>query len=146
MRSRMAIFGHPMHPIMIHLPLGGLLAVFATDLAFVFTQDPFWARAGLWLAGVGALGGWGAGLVGFGDLVLVPGIRKQILGWCHAIIAVMLLSLASLNWLMRFDDPIAWLWPWGLYVSALTAGLVVLAGMLGGTMVYSLGAGVHADS
>lgn len=146
MQSRMAIAGHPLHPVMIHLPLASLVFLLGTDLAFVFTGDAFWARVSLWFAGVGALGGWGAGLVGFGDLVLVSGIRKLITGWCHAIVAVMLLSLASLNWLMRFDDPVAWLLPWGVWVSAVTMGLLVVAGVLGGNLVYGHGAGVHRAS
>lgn len=56
--SHMAIRGHPLHPMLIHFPVAALLGLVATDLAYLFSGDYFWARASLWLAGVGALGGW----------------------------------------------------------------------------------------
>lgn len=144
--SRMSIAGHPIHPMLIHLPMAFLLGLVATDLAFIFTDDPFWARASLWLAGVGAFGGWFAGLVGLADLILVAGIRRLITGWCHAIVAVMLLSIATFNWLMRYGDAGEWLQPWGIFLSALTAALIAATGVLGGQLVYEHGVGVESDS
>lgn len=144
--SRMAIAGHPLHPMMIHFPVAALLALLASDIAFIFTSDPFWARASLWLAGVGAFGGWGAGAIGFIDLATVAGIRRLITGWCHAIVAVMLLSLATFNWLMRYGDATEFLQPWGVVASALTAALIAVAGFLGGQLVYEHGVGVETES
>jgi len=140
--SRMSIRGHPIHPMLIHFPVAALLMLLATDVAWVITEDFFWARAGLWLAGVGAAGGWVSGLVGLIDLVTVPRIRRLVTAWCHSVIAVMLLSLASFNWLLRVDDPAEVIVPWGLYVSALTALLIALAGFLGGRLVYEYAVGV----
>ena len=65
-----------------------------TDGAWWWTQDPFWARAGLWLAGVGAAGGWIASVAGLIDLLTVRRIRRLVTAWGHAIVAVMMLSLA----------------------------------------------------
>lgn len=144
--SRMSLFGHPIHPMLIHFPMAALLGLFATDLAFIFIGDPFWARASLWLAGVGAFGGWFAGLVGLVDLVTVAGIRRLITGWCHAIVAVMLLSLATFNWLLRVGDPAEWVQPWGLFISGLTALLIALTGVLGGQLVYEHGVGVDTEA
>lgn len=140
--SRAAIAGHPLHPMMIHLPVAALIGLVATDLAWWATNDPFWARAGLWLAGVGAVGGWGASLFGLVDLVTVRKIRRLITGWSHSIIAVMMLSLASLNWVLRLHGPEENVLPWGLYVSALTAVLVAAASYLGGRLVYEHAVGV----
>src|SRR5690606_28634478 len=95
--SRMSLGGHPIHPMLIHFPVAALMGMVATDLAYLFSGDYFWARAGLWLAGTGALGGWVSGTVGLIDLISVPRIRRLISAWCHATLAVMLLSLASLN-------------------------------------------------
>ncbi len=143
--SRMSIHGHPIHPMLIHFPVAALLMLVATDLAYVYTADFFWARAGLWLAGVGAAFGWLSGLAGLVDLVTVRRIRRLITAWCHAILAVMLLSLASFNWLLRFGEPDAVILPWGLYVSLLTALLIALAGFLGGQLVYEHGVGVDIE-
>ncbi|APX92078.1 hypothetical protein BWR19_03500 [Halomonas sp. 1513] len=143
-KSRASFGGHPLHPVMIHFPVAALMALVASDLAYLLTGDPFWARASLWLAGVGAFGGWIASVAGIIDLVTVKRIRRLITGWCHAIIAVMMLSLASLNWLFRLDDPSDML-PWGLALSLMTAAMIALAGWLGGQLVYEHAVGVDVD-
>ncbi|HWP19402.1 MAG TPA: DUF2231 domain-containing protein [Burkholderiaceae bacterium] len=131
--------------MMIHFPVAALIGLVATDLAFLHSEDPFWARAGLWLAGVGALGGWGASIAGLIDLYTVGRIRRLITASCHAIIAVMMLSIASLNWLLRVGDPGAMVRPWGLYLSLLTAVLIALAAYLGGRLVYEHTVGVDTS-
>lgn len=143
-KSRASLAGHPLHPVMIHFPVAALMALVASDLAFWYTNDPFWARTGLWLAGVGAFGGWIASVAGIIDLVTVKRIRRLITGWSHAIVAVVMLSLASLNWLLRLNDPSA-IMPWGLTVSLVTGGLIALAGWLGGQLVYEHAVGVDVD-
>ena len=143
--SKMAIKGHPLHPVLIHFPVAALMGLVATDIAWWVTGDPFWARSGLWLAGVGAAGGWISGMVGLLDLVLVRSIRRLVTAWCHAIMAVMLLSLASLNWLLRVGDAEAMILPWGLYISLLSAGMIAITGFLGGQLVYEYGVGVDLD-
>jgi len=59
----------------------------------------------------------------------------------------MMLSLASLNWLLRNQgmdrgDGDAM---WGLYLSLLTAVLISLAAFLGGRLVYEHAVGVDLD-
>ncbi|MFC0667775.1 DUF2231 domain-containing protein [Azotobacter chroococcum] len=143
-RSRAALGGHPLHPMMIHFPVAALFGLVASDLGYLLSGDPFWARASLWLAGVGAFGGWLASIAGLVDLFSVRRIRRLITGWCHAILAVMMLSLASLNWLQRYLAAEQIL-PWGLYLSLLTALLIVLAAWLGGRLVYEHAVGVDVE-
>lgn len=143
--SKMTLGGHPIHPMLIHFPVAALMALMATDITYLLSGDYFWARASLWLAGVGALGGWVSGSVGLIDLILVPRIRRLITAWCHATLAVMLLSLASLNWLVRIDDAEALIWPWGIYLSVLTGVLIAITSNLGGKLVYERAVGVDID-
>ena len=131
--------------MMIHFPVAALIGLVGADGAFVYTGDPFWARAGVWLAGVGALGGWGASTAGLVDLLTVGRIRRLITAWGHAIIAVMMLSLATLNWMLRLGDPGALIMPWGLGMSLLTAGFIALAAYLGGRLVYEHAVGVDTS-
>lgn len=143
--SRAAIAGHPLHPMMIHFPVASLFMLVGSDMAYLYTSDEFWARAGLWLAGVGAAAGWGASIAGMIDLFTVRRIRRLMTGWCHAILAVMLLSLASFNWLQRFamTEPLG---PWGLYTSLLTVGFTIATGWLGGLLVYEHAVGVEVET
>ena len=143
--SKMSLGRHPVHPMLIHFPVAALTGLVATDIAYLFSDDYFWARASLWLAGVGALGGWISGTIGLIDLIVVPRIRRLITAWCHATLAVMLLSLASLNWLLRVDNANAYIWPWGLYLSLLTGLLITATGILGGNLVYERAVGVDID-
>jgi uncharacterized membrane protein len=144
--SRAAIAGHPVHPMMIHFPVAALMALVAADAAYVFGGDPFWARAGLWLAGVGALGGWLASVAGLVDLLTVAGVRRLITAWGHAISAVMMLSVATLNWRLRLgENPGLHVMPWGLGLSLFTAAFIALAAYLGGRLVYENAVGVHTD-
>jgi uncharacterized membrane protein len=145
--SLAALGRHPLHPMLIHFPIAALVGLVGADAALWFSGDPFWARAGLWLAGVGAFGGWIAGLVGMIDLLAVARIREKITAWSHALVAVMLLSLASLNWLLRYrgeisvETVVA-----GTGLSLLGAVLIGLAGRLGSRLVYEQAVGVqHPD-
>jgi uncharacterized membrane protein len=141
--SRAAIAGHPLHPMMIHFPVAALIGLVGADGAFIYTADPFWARAATWLAGVGALGGWAASMAGLIDLLTVGAIRRLITAWGHALIAVMMLSLATLNWALRLsEDPGAAIVPWGVALSLLTGAFIALAAYLGGRLVYEHGVGV----
>lgn len=143
-KSRAAIAGHPLHPTLVHFPIACLMLVVGSDALFLYSADMFWARVGLWLAGIGALGGWIASIAGLTDLVAVKQIRDKITGWSHAILAVMMLSLASLNWLWRYLYP-ADLVPWAVGLTLMTAGLIALTGILGGTLVYDDAVGVDID-
>lgn len=140
--SKMSIAGHPIHPMLIHFPVAALLGLIGTDLAYVLTGDFFWARAGIWLVGVGVIGGWVSGTVGLLDLLIVAKIRRLITAWCHAILAVMLLSLATLNWLLRVGQADAAIMPWGLYLSLACGVAIALTSLLGGQLVYDHAIGV----
>lgn len=143
--SRMSLGSHPIHPMLIHFPVAALIGLIAADGAYIATEDFFWARMGLWLSGVGAFGGWISGLVGLVDLVTVARIRRLITAWCHATLAVMLLSLASFNWLLRLSGAGEHVWPWGLYVSLLTGALIAVTSYLGGQLVYERAVGVDIE-
>jgi len=143
--SKMSIGGHPIHPMLIHFPVAALIGLIGTDLAYALTADHFWARAGVWLAGVGTLGGWLSGSIGLLDLLLVPQIRRLITAWCHAVLAVMLLSLASLNWLLRIGAEATAILPWGLYLSLLSGLTIAATSFLGGQLVYDHAIGVDFE-
>ncbi|KTD13238.1 DUF2231 domain-containing protein [Legionella jamestowniensis] len=141
--SRMSIAGHPIHPMLIHFPVAALLGLIATDSAYIYTQDFFWARAGYWLLLTGVIGGAISSLIGLIDLLTVSRIRRLVTAWCHAIFAVTMLSVASLNYLLRIPDPAASIFPAGIYLSLLTAFLIFLTSIMGGQLVYEYGVGVE---
>ena len=134
---------HPLHPMVVTFPIAFLMAAPVSDLAFLLTADPFWARLSLWLAGGGAAMGALAGLVGMAELLAIPTIRQRAAAWSHFVAAVTLLSVAFFNWFIRSSDPVEAVYPLGLGLSLLGASLVAVAGWIGGKLVFEHRVGVH---
>ena len=139
--SAVAVAGHPLHAMSVHFPIALVIATLGADVFYWWSADPFWLRAGLWSAGFAFATGVGAGLVGTVELLLVPGIRSRVASWAHAVAAMMLLSVAGLNWGLRLHMPDAVL-PHGLLLSLLAAGLTGLAGWHGGKLIFHHGIGL----
>ncbi len=143
--SRVAIRQHPIHPMLVVFPIAFLLSLPAADLAYVLHGDPRWAQLAFLLNLAGLATGLLAGLLGFGDFLLVRAIRNHVTAWSHAVVAVMLLALAGAGVWLRWPDPVAAVWPWGLLLSASTAPVVGVVGWLGGTLSFRHGIGVYGD-
>lgn len=135
-RSAVAIASHPLHAIAVNFPIAYLSGALATDLAFWWTADPFWARVSLWLTGAGFFMGVIAAVFGTLEFVLVKEIRRFISSWSHFLAGVTLLGVASANWWLRVEDAAAAVLPWGLFLSGVTAAAIGWAGWLGGKLVF----------
>ncbi len=145
LESRVAIAGHPLHAMMVTFPIAFLIAVAATDLAWVFLQDDFWARMSLWLVGAGAVTGLAAGLAGTIELLIIPGVRRRGASWSHFVAAITLISIAFTNWFLRLAGPEEMILPWGLMLSLLGAVMVGVSGWLGANLVFEHQIGVVDD-
>lgn len=135
-RSFAAVAGHPLHPMLVAFPIAYVLGTLASDLAYWWTGDPFWARVSLWGSGVALLMGVLAGLAGMLDFFIVREIRRHVTSWSHFIAAVMLLAVVAANWWLRLPDAAAGLLPWGLFLSGISALALTVAGWLGGKLVF----------
>lgn len=134
--SRVAVAGHPLHPMLVTFPIAFLIAIVPSDLAWVLTGDDFWARVSLWLAAGGSVMGLIAGLAGTVELLAIPGVRRRGASWSHFLAAIMLISVAFTNWFVRLAGQTEMILPWGLTLSLLGAVLVGVAGWLGGNLVF----------
>jgi uncharacterized membrane protein len=135
--SRLAIAGHPIHAMLVTFPIALITSLLPSDLAWVLTQDAFWARASLWLAGTGAIMGLFAAIIGTLELLLIPAVRRHGMGWSHFVAAMVLIAVAFSNWYLRLEAGAEeWILPWGLALSVLGAGLVMVAGWLGANLIF----------
>lgn len=134
--SFVAIQGHPLHPMLVPLPIGALVFLLATDVGYWSTGDAFWATASLWLVGAAVITGLIAGLVGAGDFVSIRRARQLRAGKVHAIGNGVVIVLAILSWYLRADDPAAAVLPWGLLISAVSVLLLGVTGWMGGELSY----------
>ncbi|MGY1458798.1 MULTISPECIES: DUF2231 domain-containing protein [unclassified Luteimonas] len=140
--SRMAIRKHPIHPMLVVFPIAFLSVVMPLDLLHLWSGLPFWAQMGAVLNAAGLAIGLVAAVVGSVDLLLIRVVRRHVSAWSHAIAAVMLLAVAAANTWLRWPDPVAAVWPWGLMLSAVMLVLVGVAGWLGGGLSFHHGIGV----
>lgn len=143
--SVMAIYKHPIHPMLVVFPIAFLGTMFLTDVAYLVLDDPFWALLSFWLNLGGLVMGVIAGLIGMGDFMILREVRTNVSAWSHFIAAVMLLALAAAGVWLRWPDPVAAVWPWAVLLSAVTAAAVAVTGWLGGTLSFRHGVGVYGE-
>lgn len=144
-QSKAAIAGHPVHPMVVPLPIGAFTFALASDIAYAATQDPFWARASTVLLGAGIVTGLAAGAIGAVDFTGRERIREHGESWAHAGGNIAAIGLAAVNLAIRRSDPQAGALPTGLALSAITGGILSITGWLGGELSYRHRVGVTAD-
>lgn len=134
--STVAIAGHPIHPILVQFPISFLVGALLSDAIFWFTQDLFWAKASYWLIVGGLAGGLAAALTGMLDFLRIQRVRKRTAGWMHMFLNVAALTLTIVNLLLRWNDPVSAILPWGLVLSVIVSTLLGVSGWYGGELVY----------
>ncbi len=134
--STVAIVGHPIHPLIVLFPIAFLVGAALTDVVFWFIQDPFWARASFWLVVAGLVSGLPAALTGLLDFLRIERVRKRTAGWAHLILNVVALALTSVNLLIRLNNIVGAVLPWGVTLSVIVATILGLSGWYGAELIY----------
>jgi uncharacterized membrane protein len=136
------VFGHPLHPAIVHFPIALLLSATAADLAWVAGLTANTHIAAVLMAGglVAGLVAMGAGMVDFArlDAAIVPHALRHMgvvgLAWLGYAIALYLRREALGGSTSLSVSTVA--------VSLVSAVALALGGFLGGRLVYTFGAGV----
>ncbi|HEX5723953.1 MAG TPA: DUF2231 domain-containing protein [Longimicrobiaceae bacterium] len=142
MEARVKVLGHPVHQMLIVLPLGTLTGAVLFDLCHLASGGEQWALVSYWLIALGVLSGLLAAVFGLADWTEIPaGTRARRVGAVHGLGNVAVVSLFALSWLLRRDAPTD---PETLAIvlSLAGGGLSMLTGWLGGELVGRLGVGV----
>jgi uncharacterized membrane protein len=144
-QSTAAIAGHPLHHMLVTVPIGLLIGGLATDIAFRMTADTFWARGSFWLLAGGIVTALVAAIPGLIDFTTIDRVRNVWVSWAHMIGNLMVVALAGLNLWLRWEDPVAGLENGGLWLSVAQAALLFFSGWLGGELAYRYGIGAIQD-
>ena len=80
-QTTVKVAGHPLHPLLVTLPIGFFVATVGADIMYVQNSDPFWSRAAIWLLGAGVVTALVAALAGIIDFVGDVRIRKLAIAW-----------------------------------------------------------------
>ncbi|MEH2433397.1 MAG: DUF2231 domain-containing protein [Nostoc sp.] len=134
--STVAIAGHPLHPLSVIFPIAFLAAALGSDVGYWLTHDFFWARASLWLIGLGLGLGLLAAAIGLSDFMKIERVRKRTAGWVHLILNVSILVLSLVNFLLRWGDAESRIVPWGLLISLVVGTLTSASGWFGAELSY----------
>lgn len=134
--SSVAIFGHPIHPVIVIFPVAFLSAAAGTDLGYWLTRGDFWAEASIWLIGAGLLAGVAAAVIGMFDFVRIPRVRNRTAGWAHMLLNVAVLVLSAVNFALRLLNSDAAILPAGLALSLVVATLLIVSGWYGGELTF----------
>lgn len=150
MEARAKLFGHPIHQMMIVLPLGLLTGVVIFDAVHLITGGAQWTVVSYWLIPAGVVSGLVAALFGFLDWTKIPAeTRAKRVGAVHGLGNVIVVALFTASWLVR-GSPEAVPSALGFILSFAGGGLSMITGWLGGELVNRLGVGVdegaHLDA
>lgn len=145
--STAKIGDHPIHPLLVPFPIALLVATLACDIIFLASGNPFWAGAAAWSLGAGVIMGAIAAVAGLTDFLGNGRIRALRDAWQHFLGNAVVLVLAFANLYMRWSAPAVdtMVVPWGVVLSAATAGLLVYTGWKGGNLVYRHRVGVGPE-
>lgn len=144
MESRVKLFGHPIHPVLIVVPLGLFISAVILDaIYYVSNANPALGLVGFWNIGMGIIGGLVAAVFGLIDwLAIPPGTRAKRIGLMHAGSNIVMMVVFAVSWLDRFATPDHLPSSYNLMLEAGAIAVAFVAGWLGGELVDRLGVGV----
>jgi uncharacterized membrane protein len=143
-RSTAQIGGHPLHPMLIPLPITCFIGVLVTDILFLSTGEQGWATASNWLLGFGLATAALAAATGFIDYMGDDRIRRLGPAIRHMIANVTVVVLEIVNLAVRLTNPDdGTIGSLGVYLSGIAVLVLGYSGWLGGELVYRHRVGVQ---
>jgi uncharacterized membrane protein len=141
MPSTASFKGHPLHPIIIPLPIGLWIFSIVSDLIFKFGfGGPVWNDVAFYTLGGGIVGALIAALPGFIDLTDLQNPKTKTIAIWHMMINLLAVALYCVNFWLRMHCAPGDNVP--IILSAIGVALIIISGWLGGEMVYVRGVAV----
>src|SRR5919109_3279168 len=102
MESRVKLFGHPVHPMLIVYPLGLLSMAVIFDILYLIFNNRLLPTASYYMIAAGVVGGLLAAIFGFIDWLALPNnTRAKGIGGWHGIGNFVIVVLFAVSWLIR---------------------------------------------
>jgi uncharacterized membrane protein len=132
------ILGHPVHQILVVIPLGLLGTSFFFDLAYLVHESAQLGIASSWMIAAGVAGGVLAAVFGTIDWLAIPrGTRARRVGAWHGGGNAIVALLFAASWLVRRSEP-AHPEQFAIALSACGVLLSILTGWLGSQLADRL--------
>src|SRR5688572_17102532 len=134
MKTPASIAGHPIHPMLVSLPIGLWIFSLVCDLAFVLGAGAtHWATVSFWTMAGGLAFAVVAAIPGTIDMISLRGAPKK-LALTHMALNVTAVLVYAVNFGMRLNGAAIEGVP--LALSGVGVGLLAVSGWLGGHVVY----------
>jgi uncharacterized membrane protein len=144
MRARATLLGHPIHQILIVLPLGLFVCAVVFDVVTMFRPIAELSIASFWNIVVGSIGAVLAAVFGLIDWTKIPkNTRAKRIGVVHALTNVGVLALFVIAAFLRYDNTSYFVTTPALVLELIAFAMAGVGGWLGGELVDRLGIGVH---
>lgn len=139
--------GHPLHPMLVGLPLGLWLGSVAWDLVALLRPGPTWPQLAFWTLALGTAAALPTAATGFWELAALPGEpRVERTAWWHLGWMSAALALFAVSLLLRWKAPDLAAPPApAIVLSAAGAAATVAGGWFGGELVFRHGVGVAPE-
>jgi len=144
-RSTASIVGHPIHVMLVPIPIVCFIATLITDIVYWQTARMLWADMSAWLLVTGFIVSVLAATAGLIDFLGDRRVRELRAAWIHAIGNVAVLVLSIFNVLIHSRDAYTSVVPTGLVLSALIVLILLVTGWNGWSMVYRSRVGVRQE-
>ena len=140
------LFGHPLHPMLVPVPIVCFVGTLITDIAYWRTADMQWANFSAWLLTAGLIVSILVVIAGLTDFFGDRRIRALRPAWIHGLGNALALVLAIFNALVHTRDAYTSVMPAGLILSALVVLILLVTGWNGWEMVYRHRVGVRPEA
>jgi uncharacterized membrane protein len=146
MQSRATLLGHPIHQMVIVLPLGLLATAAGFDVVAAAGRNRKLARASHYVLTTGLVSALISAVPGAIDFLAIPAnTRARRIGLLHGLGNLVVTGLFAASWAKRRRNPSRVPRSAGA-LSASGAALALVTGWLGGELVDRLGIGVHDNA
>lgn len=136
---------HPIHPMLVHIPVGLFVASLVFDIVFLAGGSPVLPAVAFYCIAVAWIGGIIAAVFGLVEIShIAHDTEPRRVATIHAVLNVALLVLYVPNFLIRSRD-VAILPTSAFILSLLGIGVLSVSGYLGGKLVYAYGIGRHPE-
>lgn len=147
MESRLKLLGHPIHPMLIVLPLGLFSIAVLFDVVYLVTGSDQFATVAYWNITAGIVGGLLAAIFGAIDWWAIPkDTRAKRVGLWHGAGNVVIVLLFIASWLLRLRDHAYAPDPLPFLLGLVGVVLALVTAWLGGELVYRLRVAVDDDA
>ena len=136
-----SIAKHPLHPMLIPLPIGMWVFSLACDVVALATDAVLWSGMAYYAMAGGLIGALLAALPGLVDLVTMNSSFVRRLGIWHGGINVLIVAMFAINLLWRRGGEPGAAGP--VVLSIVAVLLLAVSGWLGGELVYVHGVAVE---